>query len=91
MRRGRIGKGRLRPRRTALQPRAALELLEGELQRAEAVRLERVADDLVLAFCGVHADAAARHHALAVSGANLSSRAAVRNITGEAAPRRLSA
>ena len=48
-----------------------LQLLEGQLERAEAVRLERVADDLVLALGGIHADAAARDDVLAVFGREL--------------------
>ena len=52
-----------------LQP--ALQLLEGGLQRAEAVRLERVADDLILALGFVDAEPAARDHAHAVFGREL--------------------
>ena len=37
-----------------------LQLIEGELQRAEAFRLEVLADDLILALRVVHADSPAR-------------------------------
>src|SRR5262249_46335664 len=47
-----------------LQP--LFELIEGELQRAEAVRLEMLADELVLAFWFVHRDPAPRHDAQSV-------------------------
>ncbi len=43
-----------------------LELIEGELQRAEPFRLQVLADDLVLALRVVDADAAARDDAQAV-------------------------
>ena len=43
-----------------------LQLIEGELQRAEAFRLEVLADDLVLALRVVDADAAARDDAQSV-------------------------
>src|SRR5262249_45596679 len=41
-------------------------LIEGELQRAEAVRLEMLADELILALRLVHRHAPARDHAQAV-------------------------
>ena len=47
-----------------LQP--LLQLIERELQRAEAVRLEMLADELVLALRLVHRDAPARDDAQAV-------------------------
>ena len=47
-----------------LQP--LLQLIEGELQRAEPVRLQVLADELILALRLVHRDASARHDAQAV-------------------------
>ena len=47
-----------------LQP--LLELIEGELQRAEPVRLHVLAHELILALRLVHRDASARHDAQAV-------------------------
>ena len=60
--RGRAGSGRLRA--WSNRPSAAsrcLQLIEGELQRAEAFRLEVLADDLIFALRVVDADAPARH------------------------------
>ena len=65
--RGRAGSGRLRAasnRPSCLQP--LLQLFEGELQRAEALRLEVLADELILALGLVDRDAAARDDAQAV-------------------------
>ncbi len=69
MRRGRTGSGRLRAasnRPSRLEP--AFQLLEGRLQRAEAVRLERIADELILALDVVQAQPAAHDDAHAVLG-----------------------
>ena len=65
--RGRAGSGRLRAaskRPSCLQP--LLQLIEGELQRAEALRLEVLADELILALGFVDRDPAARDDAQAV-------------------------
>ena len=65
--RGRAGSGRLR--RRIEQPfgrQPLLELLERELQRAEALRLQVLADELILALRVVDADASARDDAEAV-------------------------
>ena len=48
----------------ALQP--FLQLIEGQLPRAQALRLQMLADDLILALRVVDGDAPARHHAEAV-------------------------
>ena len=55
------------PVEKALGRQALLELVEGQLQRAESLRLEMLADDLILAFRVVHADPAARYHAQPVA------------------------
>ena len=47
----------------ALGREALFELVEGQLQRSKPLRLEMLADDLILAFRVVHADATARHDA----------------------------
>ena len=65
--RGSAGSGRLRAASNSpsvLQP--LLQLLEGELQRAEAVRLEVLADELILALRLVDRHAPARDDAQAV-------------------------
>ena len=69
--RGSAGSGRLRAcveQPFGLQP--LLQLLERHLQRAEAVRLEVLADDLVFALRLVHAQLSARDHVHAVFGLN---------------------
>src|SRR5207247_4207138 len=50
----------------AVQP--PLQLIEGELQRTEALRLHVLGDELVLAFRLVHRHAAARNDAQAILG-----------------------
>jgi hypothetical protein len=50
---------------------AFLELIERELPRAETVRLEVLADELVFAFRFVHRELAARDHAQTVGGLEL--------------------
>ena len=65
--RGSAGSGRLRAgveQPFGLQP--LLQLLEGELQRAEPVRLEVLADELILALRLVDAEPAARDDVQAV-------------------------
>ena len=47
-----------------------LELLEGELQRAEPMRLHVLADELIFALRFIDADAAARDHLRPSSGLN---------------------
>ena len=65
--RGRAGNGRLRRLvEQALGRQTLLQLIEGELQRAEAFRLEVLADDLILALRVVDADPAARDDPQAV-------------------------
>ena len=67
MRRGSTGSGRLRAASNRPSAcRRALELLERGLQRAEAVRLDRVDDELIVAFDLVHAEPAAHDDAHAV-------------------------
>ena len=59
--RGRAGNGRFR--RLIEKPlcrQTLLQLIEGELQRAETFGLEVLADDLILALRVVHADPPAR-------------------------------
>ena len=65
--RGSAGSGRLRRGvEQSFRREPLLELIEGELQRAEPLGLEVLADDLILALRVVDADAAARDDAQAV-------------------------
>ena len=74
--RGSAGSGRLRAASNRpFRLQAPLELIERELQRAEAVRLHVLADELVLALRLVHAQAAARDDVQAVLGLELQRRA----------------
>ena len=83
MRRGSAGSGRLRAgveQPFGLQP--LLQLLERELQRAEPVRLQVLADELVFALRLVDAEPAARDDVQAVLGLEPQvAHASVRNIT----------
>ena len=72
IRRGSAGSGRLRA--WSNKPSACeflLELFERLLQRAEPLRLEVLADDLIFALRVVDADLAARHHLESVLGLEL--------------------
>ena len=83
MRRGKRGSGRFRS--GANRPfggQLLLELLEGQLQRAQALRLERLHQQLVFAAGLVDVDAAARQHGQAV--ARLEFPVAVRGAEGHA-------
>ena len=67
MRRGSAGSGRFRSwSKQTFGGELLLELLEGKLQRAVALRLEVLNVDLVFAARLVDADAAAGHHGEAV-------------------------
>ena len=61
--RGRAGSGRLRPVEQPFVLKPLLQLIERELQRAQAVRLQVLADQLVFAFRLVDRDAPAGDHA----------------------------
>ena len=83
MRRGKRGSGRLRSaREQALGGQLLLELLEGQLQRAEALRLEHFHQQLVFAARLVDVDAAARQHRQAILRAEFP--VAVRGAEGHA-------
>ena len=81
MRRGSSGSGRLRSAAKRPSASSAAQLIERQLQRAEAARLQALADELILALRVVDGDASAGDDVQAVLGRELQERAAERNIT----------